>query len=503
MAPIESDPPVSRAEPPEAATDAAVLDSSLAGPRSIRGGLLRAIGYVAGLGLVLLSAPLVIRHLGIVEFGRYTTVLSVATIATGLAEGGVTTLGLREYAVLEGEARRNLMRALLGLRLALSTVAIAAGAAFCAVAGYGESLVLGALLAGTGLALVSVQLLASVPLQASLRLGAITGLDLLRQALSVALVVAVIVAGGGVVPLLAVLAVAGVAPLVITAVLVRDSFPLVPSRSTGRWGELLVATVPFAAVSLIAVVYFRLTIVVLSLVSTGEETGYFATGFRVLEAFIGVPALLVTAVFPILARAARDDMARLRYAMERVLQVAVIGGVWLALGVVLGADFIIQVLTGGDAEPAVPALRVQGLALLPSFVGSACGFALLSLHRQRAVVVSIGVGLVVNLVLTLVLAPAHGALGAAVAITTAESTIAVMMLLMLLRAGEGVRFPVRAVLPVLPAALAGAAVALTGLPSLVQAILASAVFFAVLALLRGIPSELFHALRYQDRRSPP
>ena len=59
----------------------------------------------------------------------------------------------------------------------------------------------------------------------------------------------------------------------------------------------------------------------MSLVSTAVETGYFSASFRIVEVLIAVPAMLVTAAFPILARAARDDAARLRYALQKLFEV--------------------------------------------------------------------------------------------------------------------------------------------------------------------------------------
>jgi O-antigen/teichoic acid export membrane protein len=457
-------------------------------------------GYVLGLLLAVVSAPLLIRHLGVVTFGEYVTAVSIMTITTGVTEGGLGTLALREYSVLEGRERWQLMRSILGLRLALSAAGIVAGLVFALIAGYRDLLVLGTVLAGVGLALGSAQALIIVPLQAELRVATVTLLELLRQVLLVALMVALVLAGAGLLPFLATFVVATLPVLVVAGRLLRGRMPLLPSFAPGMWGGLLRDMLPFAAVAALSVIYFRLTVVLMSLVSTGEETGYFATGFRVLEAFIGVPSILVTTVFPILARAARDDMARLRYAMDRVLRIAVIGGLWLALSVALGADFIVEVLAGDEGEPAVDVLRIQAFALLATFVGSSCGYALLSVRRQRAVVIAMTVGLLVNAILTLVLASAHGAVGAAAAMTFAEFVICFVAVGLLLRSGSEVRFPLRPLLPVLPAGAAFAAFALTGLPSVVQPIAGSVVYFAILIALRALPTEVFDALRRREGR---
>src|ERR671910_3007867 len=90
-------------------------------------------------------------------------------------------------------------------------------------------------------------------------------------------------------------------------------------------------TVPYAVAIALNVAYFRIAIVIMSLLTAALETGYFATSFRILEILLPVPALLVGAVFPILARAAHDDLARLQYASQRVFEASLIAGVGLVL----------------------------------------------------------------------------------------------------------------------------------------------------------------------------
>src|SRR4051794_17476340 len=64
--------------------DVHILDTPEAGVKSLRGGALRIGGYGIGLLLGLISAPLLIRHLGVVDFGRYVTVTSiVGLVAAG------------------------------------------------------------------------------------------------------------------------------------------------------------------------------------------------------------------------------------------------------------------------------------------------------------------------------------------------------------------------------------------------------------------------------------
>ena len=134
---------------PEAAVD--VLDTARAGPLALRGSALRVGGYGGGMLLALISAPLLIRHLHQIGYGRYVTALSIATIAASLTEGGVNTIAVRDFASLKGSERDAAIANMFTIRLLLSVVGILATVGFAAAAGYGQAIVIGTAVAGVGL----------------------------------------------------------------------------------------------------------------------------------------------------------------------------------------------------------------------------------------------------------------------------------------------------------------------------------------------------------------
>jgi O-antigen/teichoic acid export membrane protein len=472
-----------------------LLDTSDAGPAALRGGALRGAGYVAGLLLSLASAPLLIRHLGQAEFGKYVAVLSIVAVVAGLTEAGLNTIALREYATLAPGLRERAMADALGLRISLSAIGILFGVALAALLGYGSTLVLGTLLAGIGMLLQSTQMLLSVGLQGSLRFGLATVSDLVRQVVAVVLLVALVLGGAGILSFLAVPIVAGIVSVLLTGYFVRRVMPLRPSFAVSRWWPLVRDTIPYAIAIALNAAYFRVAIVVMSITATELQTGYFSTSFRVIEVLIGVPALIIGAAFPILTRAVRDDRARFASATARLFELGILAGTLMALAIGLGAGFAIQVLGGDEAAPAADVLRIQGLAMIATFVAVACGYPLLSLRRNREIMLANGLALLANVVLTLILVPPLAAQGAAIAAVSAEMALALFTAVLLRRAEPGLRLPL-GVLPV--AALAGGvavgAALLLGGPELLRAAVGSVVFLAIVGLLGRFPPEIGHAL---------
>ena len=468
-----------------------LLDTGAAGPTALRGSALRTGAYVGGILLSLVAAPLLVRHLGVAEFGRYVTVLSLVTIVSGFTEGGLNYLVLREFATLSGDRRREMMRSAVGVRIVLTAIGVALAVAFAAAAGYGSTLVLGTLLAGMGLLLQLLQSLFSVTLQAQLRFGWASAAELVRQVVNVVLLVSLILAGAGVLPLLAVAIPASAASLAFTLPLVRRYVSLRPSFHIGRWWGLLRETIPWAAISAVNIVYFRVALVLMSVVASAEQTGYFATSFRITEVLVGIPGLVIGAAFPILARAERDDHRRFEFASGRIFELALLAGTWLVLCLEIGAPFAIHVLAANKADPAIAVLRIQGAAVLATFVAVACGFPMLTLRRYRAVLLSNVFALAIRATLTLVLAPGLGARGAAVAALVAETGLAVSQMVMLKRASRGVDLSWATIAV---AAVAGAVAVVVGLAlpvhPLIGVLVASIVYFAILKLLGHFPPEV-------------
>jgi O-antigen/teichoic acid export membrane protein len=471
--------------------DRDALDAPEAGTAALRGGALRSGGYALGVALSLASAPVLIHHLGVEGFGRYATVTAlVALVAVG-SEAGLNAIALRELSRRGGAERAPVMRDLLGVRLVVTSAGMAGAVAFAALAGYDETMVLGTLVAGAGLVLASAQALLAVPLQAQLRFGWATLIELARQVVTVALIIALALAGASLGPFFAIPLAAAIVTLAATIVLVRGTIPLRPSFDAHGWGALLRDTLPYAAATAVYAAYFRVALIIVSLRSSELETGFFATSFRVIDVVVTVPAVAVTAAFPVLARAERDDRTRFDRAATRMVDMAVPAGVLTALGLVLAAPVIVDILAPASGEPAAAVLRIQALAMIPAFVSVACVFPLLSLGRQRAILAINAGALAASVVLTLILVGPFDARGAAAATVAAEVVLATASFAVV-RADVPALRSVLASLPlVLGAGAAGAAVLLVpGLPDVADIPAGLAVFAVLLVLTGRVPPEL-------------
>jgi O-antigen/teichoic acid export membrane protein len=477
-----------------------VLRAPDTGARVVRGSALRGGGYVAGVLLVAAASVLLLRYLGVAEFGRYVTVMALIGIVSGVTDAGLTAIGNRELAVSPpGERRRRLLANLVTLRLAITPVGVLLATAFALVAGYEPTMVKGTLLAGAGLVLVNTQATLMLPLSVELRNARLTVAELLKQVGTVVGIATLVIAGASLLPFFAIQIGVGALIVVATPAIVgRDWWPgMRADRDTLRM--LFVEALPMAAALALNVIYFRALVIVASLVSTATETGYVATSFRIFEVLLGIPTIVLGVALPVLSAAATEDTPRLGYVLQRMSEVGLATAALLAVLLLIAADPIIRLLGGSQYADAAPVLRIQGFALLGLFLGQAWQLGLVAIRQQRSVAIANGIALVAVLVLGLTLIPAVGAEGAGIAAVVAETLLAAILYFMLRRhkraATPSLGFAWKVVLAsavaVLPLAL--------GLPELVAAGLAALLFVGVGWVTQLAPPELIAALAPRGR----
>src|SRR4051794_15888856 len=226
---------VSRVTAPDLdASDAErVLTDEGAGNRAVRGGVLRIAGYGVGMALTAGASIALLRYLGVGDFGRYATVTAIIAIVQGITDAGLTVAGQREYVTRRDPAeRRELLADVLGIRLALTPIAVGLATLFAVVAGYDSQMIAGTLLAGAGLLAANAASSLTMPLAATLRFGWVTAIDVVRQAVITVGIFVLVLAGAALTPFFATQIAGGLAALALALVALP---PSLRTRAAFSW----------------------------------------------------------------------------------------------------------------------------------------------------------------------------------------------------------------------------------------------------------------------------
>lgn len=488
-----------------------VLDSPEAGRTVIEGSTLRLVGFGISLAVGVLTAPLLIRHLSVAEFGIYATVGSILFMITGLTEGGIGNVGVREYAQGEASARAALLRHLLGLRWALMIAGITAALTIIEALDYPREVFVGVAIGALGALVGALQHTISIPLASALRLGRLTVIDLSRQLASTALMVALVIVGASVVPFFWVYVAGFVAMVIVTVCLISPPRLLLPAIDRKAWGYLLRQTGLFAFASAISVVYFQVALVSVAALSGAEQAGLYGAAFRVVDVLNGIPWLIAASAFPIVARSALTDRARLQYALQRMFETMVVASGGLVVLLVVGTPAILTFIGGEKVLESATALRLMAFGLPLTFCIAIWSYALLSLRASRRIVVVTSIALFTALVLSVLVVPEFGASGAGAVTLTVEVTLASAYLIALrgidrdlqprmrvlpkgalaVAAGLATGFLTASILTALPIILASSAGALVG----------TLIYLLAIVALRAVPDEITTLVLSRVRRN--
>lgn len=484
--------------PTASATSVDILATSAAGPAATRGGGLRVGGYLLGVLVGALAAALLFRHLGKTNVGLYTLAVSLVAIVGAFSDLGLTAIGVREISQLPPEDGWSLARDLLGLRITLTVIGVAAATTVAWLA-YSGTLAAGVALAGTGLLLQAIQDNFAIPLTVGLRLGWVAALDLSRQLLTTLLTVLLVLLGSGLVPFLGISIPVGLIVLPATVALVRGVRSLAPTFNWQRWRRLVGSMVPFAVAVAASALYLRVAILLVSVLSDRTQLDYFGVSFRIVEVLTLVPALLASSAFPIFARAAGSDHDRLGYGLSKVFEVSLILGAWVAISIAIGAPLAVAVIGGPQFKGAAPVLAVQGVTLGAMFVSLVWANALLSLGLYRKIMVLNVSALIGNALLVALLIPIDGARGAAIGTAVAEIAVGVAQAMTVIHGRPQLRPSLRVAPRVaLATALGLLPLAFAGVPDIARVCISTALFGACVLATRAIPREALELIPWRN-----
>ncbi|MFV9504780.1 MAG: flippase [Oscillochloridaceae bacterium umkhey_bin13] len=172
---------------------------------------------------------------------------------------------------------------------------------------------------------------------------------------------------------------------------------------------------PLLLSNAMVLIYLRIDQVMLGLLATTRDVGYYAAAVRFSEIWGLLPVAIAWAAFPALVRAREQSDALLFQRTQQLYDFMVLSA-FAVIGLmgVLGGP-IIEVLLGSEFAPAAPILMVHIWSSIFVFVELVRAKVLITQHLARAYSLSTIIGVLTNVLLNLWLIPLYAGLGAAIA----------------------------------------------------------------------------------------
>lgn len=384
-------------------------------------------GRVLTILMSLLMMVVLTRGLEPAGFGEFRSVIAYLGLAGIVSYLGLHLIFVREFSK-PGADQPRLLGEALSLRLVSALLILAAACGLAFLLPYAPAVRWGILLAAPAFVAIAAHQLLTGVFQEKLRQGPPVAAEVAGGLLTLGVILALLQAGMGVMPVLAAY-VAG--NLVMLAISWWWAYRLVPFRlgaDTSLWRTLLLPALPIAGTQLLQQAYYKTDVIVLSLLQPAAEVGFYSVGRQILDTFVGFALMYAGLIMPLLSRHAGKDEAGFAAHLREGFDLLAVGFVGAAMLSFAFAPDLAALIGGPEFAAAGTALRALTplIALYP--LSLICRFAVTARDRQAELLRGYALAAVLGVAGFFALIPWLGAVGAAGGLLIGETVVFVTVL---------------------------------------------------------------------------
>lgn len=377
----------------------------------------RLINQVAGFLLVVYAT----RKLGVEGFGKYSFVVAFYLVFEMISFFGLANFLPREIGRRREEAARYFVHAAAVVAAVAAVLVVVMNVAALyyhlptdasrAMLVISLALVPAALGAAAEATFIGIEKAEFITLFTFVKRALVTGVSIAALAAGYGLVALVAVRAGA-----EVLAAAAVTP---TCVYFARRTAGEPARFFFEWQfakRLFAGAIPFAALAVLAAIYWRLDVLMLQRLRGAVEVGIYSASYRLMFLLTLIPESFMNAVYPNLARAWREDKPQFVRLGERSLRYLVALALPAAAGAFVLAKPVVLLIFAQDFARSVVVFSVLIFAVIPIYINNVYYRALFAAEQQLKSVFILVINIVVMVGAGWLLIPRWGATGAAAAL---------------------------------------------------------------------------------------
>jgi O-antigen/teichoic acid export membrane protein len=400
-----------------------VDDSSLT-VRLAANTLVQAVGTVVASLVGFFTFAAITRGLGPEAFGDFTAATVFLLIPVVLADVGLSAALLREISAVPAKTE-SAMRAALPLRALTAVGAVAIGVAVGLAAPFNDQTKVAILISSVGAVLTIMTFALQPVLQAQLKM-----------------------------------------------------------IDTRYWRRLVGGSVALGLAIALSQIFFRVDAVILALLSSSEQVGFYGAAYKFVELAVLIPAAAGASVFPPLMRFMAAGDPRALGLVQKAFNVLLAASVPLTIVMLAYPEELITLAAGPDFSGAAGALQILAPYALFAFANGLLWRVVMAAHRDRLLLATAVFVLAANVALNLIFIPIYGFEAAAAIAVITEAAVGLPIAWALREEG---RLPNLAYLPPIIAATAVMTVAVVVLRdhAVAGTIVGGAAYGVTLLLLPG------------------
>jgi len=186
--------------------------------------------------------------------------------------------------------------------------------------------------------------------------------------------------------------------------------------------ELIRTSIPFMLYGALAVIYYRIDAVLLSLMTNVAVVGWYGAAYRLFDTLNFLPTLVVGAIlYPVFSKLSVSSETNLKLAIEKSMNFLLFCSLPISIGLFVAAPNIIAFLYHRvEFSHSIPVLQALAPGLVFLYINTVFSTTIISTKREKKIAIMAAVALVFNLGLNLVLIPSYQHIGAAAVTSLTE-----------------------------------------------------------------------------------
>jgi O-antigen/teichoic acid export membrane protein len=366
---------------------------------------------IANLAMGVVVTALVVRALGRVGYGQWSTLFIVLGLIAYFANFGMEEVALRE-AAREPEDEHEWIGAVIMLRLIVLAPVILASLIAIVLLHESHQMLIAGLILVIAMPFGGISALGLVfQLRVDNRVPMIV--MTLRSVLWGAAVVIIYTQHAGMIALAVAMVSTNVIGSIVQALAAMRMFGRWPRPSRKRLRPLLKLGLPLGVAGVLVISYARIDQVIVFAVAGSRQAGLYGAVYNILEQSHFVPISILTTLSPVLSAAWPADRARLLRTARLTAELLAIASFGALAFAIVAAGPVVRLIFGAEFSAAAPALPVLGGAFLLICFGYLNGNLMVVLGLQQRLLRISLLALVVNLLGNAILVPLVGFMGAA------------------------------------------------------------------------------------------
>src|SRR6266480_4858774 len=383
------------------------------------------VGVAAGVigGMVYLATTIAIAHnrdVSLAEFGEYQWVLAFAMIAQLVADSGLPRMMIREIAK-DPECVGKITGAAAALIWAISLVVCLVVGVIALFLPFGNDMKIAVMI----MTLATLATFHGAGYSAVLRAFEDNELNylafILQKILLLSFIVGMLHFKTGMVGFVVAHLLSNLFMWAFYHFLVSKFYTKVKLKiDLPLWKELFFSAVPMGGGVMLRQLAMQIDIFVLGLMTSMQTVGLFSGPYRLSWSLRTIPQTLSLPLYPLYSRTAHFSPSRFDEVYCQSLKFFTLLSVPFAVFFVAWSKPLLTLALGARFLPALPAMQLLGLGLIPFFISTLFQYLFAALDAQKSFFVTTMIGSALRIVLLVTLIPKYNFVGPAVAFVCAE-----------------------------------------------------------------------------------